>query len=419
PIVENVLSVREYGSRITRHVSRFTFYALLPLSLLIQFLGIAVNPWVFLAQLQEDFGGEFFLENTDALYNFRYSQIVGQIQSWSVENSDLAWQRWGFDWFAFGLNLGLVLFSGWLLWKLLSGEQEGRGVAEKTPLPLPPLAPLLLVIVTIGVTYILLTRYYHTDLQFGPPDDAYTRALNFAVAQSEVDDQIATVAQNHYHVPMNRFKAQVPLTGLAQQTWPPPQTALPLLRDVTAGPNVWLVTVGFQPAAPDNAAEQWLTLNTFKASDEWLDESARLVRYATQKPQTIRPIKATLGVEEVELIEVSLVETLPAGQALPVEFVWLPLSQPQIDYNLFLQLLNIDGALVAQHDSPPNGGYNPTSTWQAGQPVTTRHALALPSDLSPGDYRLITGLYDPTTGVRLSVVGGSDFVELGNINIQR
>jgi hypothetical protein len=410
-----------YRSRITGHILRSTFYALLSLSLLIQFLGIIVNPWVFLARLQEDFGGEFFLENTAALYDFRYSQIVGQIQSWSVENSDLAWQRWGFDWLAFGLSLGLVLFAGWFLWQSLAKGQQEQSIEEKSFLfPYSQkLGGILLLLLVIGVSYILLARYYQTDLQFGLPDDAYTRALNTAVAQSEIGDQIATVAQNHYHVPMNRFKAKVALTGFAQQTWPPPQTALPLLRDITAGSNVWLVTVGFQPAAPDNAAEQWLTRNTFKAGDEWLDESVRLVRYATQKPKTIRPIKATLGVKEVQLVEVSLVETLPAGQALPVEFVWLPLSQPQTDYNLFLQLLHIDGSLVAQHDSPPNGGYSPTSTWQAGQPVTARHALALPLDLSPGDYRLITGLYNPMTGQRLPVAKGGDFVELGNISIQR
>ncbi|MDX1521871.1 MAG: phospholipid carrier-dependent glycosyltransferase, partial [Anaerolineae bacterium] len=91
-----------YALRTTSHVLRPTFYTLLSLSLLIHLLGIAINPWVYLAQLQADFGGEFFLENTAALYDFRYSQIVGQLQSWSLVNADLAWLRWGFDPPAFG-----------------------------------------------------------------------------------------------------------------------------------------------------------------------------------------------------------------------------------------------------------------------------------------------------------------------------
>jgi hypothetical protein len=222
---------------------------------------------------------------------------------------------------------------------------------------------------------------------------------------------------------MNRFKSRMPLTGLAQQTWPPPHTALPLLRDVTAGPNVWLVTVGFQPAATNNAAEQWLTINTFKSSDEWLGDSAptgvgvRLVRYATQKPKTNRRINATLG-QAIQLTDVNLVDPIPAGQAIPVELTWQSLSQPSTDYNLFLQLVNAGGALVAQHDSPPNGGYTPTSTWLPGQPVTTRPALPLPTDLPPGDYRLITGLYDPNTGQRLTTESGNDFVDLGIIHVE-
>jgi hypothetical protein len=278
---------------------------------------------------------------------------------------------------------------------------------------------IAVIIAAIAVTYILLARYYRTDLQFGPPNDAYTRALKTAVSRSGVNDQIATVAQYHYHVPMNRFKANVTLTGFGQQTWPPPQTALPLLRDITAGQNVWLVTIGFQPAASDNAAEQWLTENTFKASDEWLDDSVRLVRFTSQRPTTIRPIKATLGSNELQLADVRLVEALPAGQALPVEFVWLPLTRPQKDYNLFLQLLNADGALVAQHDNPPNGGYHPTTTWQVGQPITTRHAVVLPPTLPPTDYQLITGLYNSATGTRLPVTDGRDFIDLGIITVER
>jgi len=429
PIVEKVSGVRcqVSGDNIphpTFYVLRFTFYTLLLLSLVIQFLGIAINPWIFLSKIQENFGGEFFLEKTAALYDFRYSQIVGQIKNWSVENSDLAWQRWGFDGLAFGLSLGLVLFSGWLLWRQATTDHRPPTTDRK---PRPPYSllptPYSLLPATLLLSYFLLARYYHTDLQFGPPDDDYTRALNTAAAQRDPADQIATVAQYHYHVPMNRFKTRVPITGFAQQTWPPPHTALPLLRDVTIGPNVWLVTVGFQPAAPNNATEQWLTLNTFKASDEWLGDSAptgvgvRLIRYATQKPKTNRRIEATLG-REVQLMDVNLVESIPAGQALPVEFVWRSITQPPTDYNLFLQLLNSDGALVAQHDSPPNGGYTPTSTWPAGQPVTIHHALPTTVDLPSGDYRLITGLYDPNTGQRLSTESGDNFVDLGNIHIE-
>lgn len=427
----------------TLHASRFTLYALLPLSLLIQILGVAINPWVFLSQIQTEFGGEFFLENTAALYDFRYSQIAGQLQTWSLQNSDVAWwQPWGFDTLAFGLSVSMVILFGWQLWHTATGDRRpatahfGQGDTPKarspsgdkagaeerirkiSPLHLHPLSLLLFGGLAVALTYFLLTRYNATDRQFGPPDDPYTRALTTVATQTMPGDQIVNVAQYHYHVPMNRFKAHIPILGLAQQSWPPPDTALPLLNQTLTGQNVWLVTVGFPPASPDNAAERWLSKNAFLAGSEWFDD-VRLVRFAARPPMTTRPINATLG-NEVQLMEVKLTEFLQPGQTLPVEFVWQVLKQPRADYNLFLQLLSPDGRLAAQHDSPPNGGYSPTSGWQPGQPVITRHALVIPVDLPNGEYHLIAGLYNPVTGQRLAAASKGDFVELGSIalNVQ-
>ncbi len=407
-------------SRITHHASRFTFYALLLVSVLIQILGAAINPWVFLAQLQTEFGGEFFLEKTAALYDFRYSQIVGQLQNWSTPNSDLAWwQPWGFDMLAFGLSLSLVILTGWQLFNIQTFNVERSNVQtfKRSTFNLQTFnLQTFNVVLALALAYFLLTRYYITDQQFGPPDDPYSRALNTAADQAAPGDQLVTVAPYHYHVPMNRFKPRLPMTGLAQQTWPPPETALPLLNDTLTGPTVWLVTVGLPPAAPDNAAERWLTENAYLVGSEWFDE-ARLLRFGAQPPSQTRSIQVILG-DEIRLVEVSLTESLQAGQILPVEFTWQTLQPPQTDYNLFLQLLNSAGQAVAQHDSPPNGGYSPTSTWLPGQTIHSRHALALPADLPPGSYRLITGLYDPATGARLPVNETADFVDLREITLE-
>lgn len=396
------------------HASRFTLYTLLLLSLLIQLLGVAINPWVFLSQLQAEFGGEFFLENTAALYDFRYSQIAGQIRAWSLQNSDLAWwQPWGFDGLAFSLSLALVLLSGWLLWRQI--KQGGVGAGEQGSI----ISLSLSLSLGLVLTYFLLARYFTTDRQFGPLADPYTRALNTAAVQASPADQIITIAPYHYHVPMNRFKTRLPLTGLAQQAWPPPETTLPLLQNTLTGPNAWLVTVGVPPAAPDTAAERWLALNAFAASNDWF-EDVRLVRFGTRAPTVTRFVNAILG-DEVRLLEVKLNESCQPGQTLPVEFVWQPLQPLQADYNLFLQLLAADGSLAVQHDSPPNDGYTPTSTWPPDQPMIDRHALAIPFDLPAGRYRLIAGLYNPATGRRLSVDQNVDFVELGEVtlNVER
>lgn len=390
-------------SRYSQYVLRLTFFLLLLLSFFIQLVGVAMNPWVYLAQLQANFGGKFFLENTAALYDVRYSQILGQIQNWDVENSDLAWwQPWGFDPIAFGVSLALVVLTGWLLWRSSRPTDSKRSFVN------------LSLIVALAVSYALLARYYHTDRQFGPPNDPYTQALDSIAANASPGQAITTVAQYHYHVPMNRFKARIPLIGFAQQPWPLPETARPLLDRATDSKDVWLVTLGFPPAAADNAAEQWLALNTFKVSDTWLPEEVRRVRFTSTQPTTTRAIHAEFG-NEIELTDIALLPTVGAGQPLPVAFTWQPLSPPQADYHLFLQLLNLDGALVAQHDGPPNGGYTPTSGWTPGQQITSRRALILPEKISPGDYQLIAGLYNPASGERLLTETGQDFVDLGDV----
>jgi len=176
------------------------------------------------------------------------------------------------------------------------------------------------------------------------------------------------------------------------------------------------VTAGVAPAAPDNATEQWLTFNAFKASDQWFDD-VRLVWYGAQEPTVTRSINATLG-EELHLVSVNVAVTSQPGQVLPVEFVWVPLQMPGADYGIFVQLLATDGTLVAQHDGPPNGGYTPTSAWPPGEEISDRHGLALPAELPAANYRLIAGMYDPTSGERLPVDQGRDFVELGYVAIE-
>lgn len=381
---------------------RAAFFALLLPSFAIQLLGAAINPWVSFAQLQAQFGGEFFLERTPALYDFRYSPIWQQWRNGSLLNSDLIWwQPAGFDGATFGLGLALAILAGWLLWR------QSRAPASR---PLLPLTGLALI-----VTYIGLARAYQTDhRQFGPPDGGYIRALNLAAVAAGPEDRIVTVAPAHYHIAMNRFKAALPVIGLARQSWPPPDNARPLLRHTLSGQNGWLVTVGLPPAAPDNAAERWLSGHAFKLSDRWLDD-ARLVRYSMAAPDESRAIEAALG-ETVRLESVRL--TVSPAETLPVESKWRAIQPPGADYNIFIQLLDeTTGLPVAQNDGPPGGGYAPTSGWSPGRTITDRRALALPPD-GEGRYRLIGGMHDPATGQRLRTATGQDFVDMGVVTLK-
>ena len=397
--------------------------ALSVVSFIIQVLGVAVNPWVYLARLQVDLGGEFFLERTAALMDFRYTQIVGQLQSWSLTDSDVAWwQPWGFDALALGLSLVLVAVAGYNLARLCARRRSHT-------------AFLAAGIASVVVSLLLLNRYYLTDRQFGQPGDAYSAALDTAAVHAGADDRIVTVAPYHYHVAMNRFRARIPLIGFASSTTllrtlregttvgddarqglSLPETALPLLDMALAGRDAWLVTVGFPSAAPDVGVEHWLALNAFKGSEAWIGDS-RLVHYATARAATTTAVHATLGTE-VRLLSASVPPSARPGGSIPVELVWQPMGSVTDNLNVFVQLLGADGLPVAQHDGPPVGGYAATSTWPPGVAVRDRHALLLPADLRSGDYRLIAGLVDPATGRRLADGQGRDSVDLGVVAVE-
>ena len=87
------------------------------------------------------------------------------------------------------------------------------------------------------------------------------------------------------------------------------------------------------------------------------------------------------------------------------------------DYTVFVHLVDpmAGDRLLAQSDTPPLEGRWPTSLWIPGAMVNDEHTVQLPPDLPPGTYDLLIGLYDPKTGVRLSLAEGADAVRLAGI----
>ena len=60
----------------------------------------------------------------------------------------------------------------------------------------------------------------------------------------------------------------------------------------------------------------------------------------------------------------------------------------------------------------------PTSHWPVDVPILDTHGIFIEPGTPPGPHRLIAGLYEAQSGVRLSVGEDIDFVDLGQIEIQ-
>lgn len=129
-----------------------------------------------------------------------------------------------------------------------------------------------------------------------------------------------------------------------------------------------------------------------------------------------RPVDATLG-GQILLEGYALSQhRLVPGESIVVSLSWQAVEKPAEKLKIFVQLLNQDGILVAQHDGEPVAWISHTDEWQPGQQITDHHGVTLPPDLPPGEYTLIVGMYRPS-GERLAIeqrgqpVGDALFLE--------
>jgi hypothetical protein len=94
----------------------------------------------------------------------------------------------------------------------------------------------------------------------------------------------------------------------------------------------------------------------------------------------------------------------PYGQfTISFALYWQSTAKIPADYTVFTQLLGPDGQVWAQWDNPPQAGRYPTTAWAAQDSIVDRYNLTLRNGAPPGQYRLLVGMYDPSTGQRLPV----------------
>jgi len=109
---------------------------------------------------------------------------------------------------------------------------------------------------------------------------------------------------------------------------------------------------------------------------------------------------------------------LVPGQPLDVTLVWQAMGTIDHNYVVFVQLLDNDNRIYAQHDGQPGEDKLATTTWAVGEYVLDQHRLMLPSEIPSGNYRIIVGMYLPKDGTRLQAIDSTgqiigDYIELG------
>ncbi len=177
----------------------------------------------------------------------------------------------------------------------------------------------------------------------------------------------------------------------------------------------------------EGTIESWLNRNAYRAQDRWFG-NLRLALYGTTAlPPPDQPTVMS-GAHWGDCIELTGSD-LPdqefrPGDVVPLTLFWRAYQPVADNFKVFVHLLNTEGQLVAQRDSEPVGGQRPTATWQVGDSVVDRYGVLLPEGLAAGRYRLIVGLYVPSSGDRLLVMAGpaaslSDHLLVGTVVVVR
>jgi hypothetical protein len=108
------------------------------------------------------------------------------------------------------------------------------------------------------------------------------------------------------------------------------------------------------------------------------------------------------------------------GDTLNLRFYWKALAVPETNYSLYIHLAPLtEHSILAQADGSPASVNHPTTSWDdpdetlIGEPFQ----LKIPPDLPAGQYRVLIGLYDYTTGQRLLTDTGEDYFSLFTLTV--
>lgn len=351
--------------------------ALAALSLGVQLLGVLYDYRVwqgFLLSLQPDLGPTAaVLADSPALTDPALSPLVGHFRLLLDGHPfDPAWLRGGVD--AAHLVAALLLI--------------GAGVAAGAVRRLPARAAHVLALAAALLAFNVVPAR-----QGNRPEQMALAALDAALQPPAVT-LVASERFSDGLLDLERSGRVVAMHAPTDPADPRAQSAWARALALAGGESLWYVS-WFAPAHPENWQERALFERAFFAAERAVSAHRALwFNLAPDPPQ--RPGGWRFG--PIALDAYGL-ETAAGG--LRVMLNWQADAPVAADYTWFVHLVDAAGAVVAQQDRAPQGGFAPTGGWLPGQPVTDRLFFPLPPGADTAGWALRVGWVDPASGARL------------------
>lgn len=267
-----------------------------------------------------------------------------------------------------------------------------------------------------GVALALLIAGVSLNAYYGAPDrgagDDYTALVEFLARHERPNDVLLVSNHTYMGFFMNYNKARMKwYCLLSKQEDPSSDEAALLARLIDRHPRLWLAIDRVPALGLPRPAEKWLVEHTYPVAEQVFSDYCRLCLYvAADRPSPDAPQRELLRElgHGIRLLGYDLhtdhgQNDLASGESLRFSLLWEATDAPDGDYVVFVQMLDEGDRLAWQSDRRPAAGFRPTGDWRPGQRVRDNYGLIVPAEWSAGHYRLIAGMYDPQTGVRLAM----------------
>ena len=133
--------------------------------------------------------------------------------------------------------------------------------------------------------------------------------------------------------------------------------------------------------------------------------------YRMLPPQT--PSDIVLG-NQIKLVGYDLASE-SVDKSISLRLYWQALRRPDTNYSVFVHLVSAnDSKMIAQYDGAPTTSRSLTLQWDDPDElhISDNITLQIPPDAAVGTYQLQIGLYDFTTGSRLTTTDGTDTIQI-------
>lgn len=271
----------------------------------------------------------------------------------------------------------------------------------------------------------LALRNYYVDPAYARDD--YRGLAAYIEAMGRPGDQILLNAPGQQEVFRYYYHGALPVHPLPTSRPPDQATTEAALAELSHPGTRWFAVLwATGESDPERLVEGWLDGNAFKSLDSWYG-NVRLAVYAVPQKTPDKPdrilnhtLRSADTGDEITLLGYSLLNgRLAAGEIAQVSLFWQAERTPSQRYKVFLHLLDPADQIVGQRDAEPGGGVRLTTLWEPKDIIADHYGVAVHPATPPGSYRVEVGLYNPSTGQRLSTPDGESQAWLEPLTVER